>query len=134
MSTNNDTAPTRDLGTFYEKNKKPPKGDYYRSGQDPKGTKKASEIEAAKAKAHEEKTEAVTIIKPAGKASLTDLTGNVTGMIFNGLGGSVLIFLVVAAVLMFMGLRRKAAPIAMGIGGLAALGWLYYASQHNFFQ
>ncbi|MDR0674613.1 MAG: hypothetical protein LBF93_13390 [Zoogloeaceae bacterium] len=133
MSTKEDSQQnqkTTDYGEFYDI-KTPPNNHYYRSSQDPTGAKKAKGIEAAK-KASKEKTEAIKTV-PA-KKTLNDLTSDVTGMVFYGIGGSALIFLAVAITLMLMGLRRKAAPIAMGIAGLAALAWLRYAYSQNFFQ
>jgi hypothetical protein len=64
---------------------------------------------------------------------LEELTSKVVHMVLYGLGGAAGTFFVISLVLILAGLGGRKKPLAIGIGGLAAVGWLYICIKTNFF-
>ena len=64
--------------------------------------------------------------KKKSTKGLNDLTEKIVEMLIYGMGGAVVTFFVVSLGLILAGLRGQMSKLAVGIGGLAAIGWLWH--------
>jgi hypothetical protein len=125
MSTGKDT-PSKDLGTFYGTKIKPNENPY-RTGQDPTGTKKAAQIEAAKTKAPDGKTSAVTIAKPPEESALHGLTTKLQDTATAIAIGAVVIF---AAAFVLRSALKLSKATEWTIYAFALIAWTWFCVTH----